>query len=417
MTGVELVAITPDPSREDEGAAALARLLAARGLSVSTRRVGPEEGEVERALRQALEGRGLVIVLEEDAGELARRVLARVLGSRLVLSERVLEAIEAGFQRRGQAMPREVERLALVPQGASVLALPDDAPPGLLVETPSAVIALLPSVTTPDPLVERLLPLLEARGRREEVAVVRTLKAIGVDPADIEAQLTTRLSPGPDLTFRCLAHQGEVWVRLTARAPTVKAAEATLAAAEPLVVEVLGEAAYGRDEERLEAVVGRLLRERRLSLAVAESCTGGLVGHRLTEVPGSSAYFERGVVVYSNRAKEVLLGVPPALLEAHGAVSAPVAEAMARGVRERAGTDFGLAITGIAGPEGGSPAKPVGTVFIAVAGPKAAEVRRFGFGGDRTENKALSALWALELLRRHLLHQGPPPPRAGGVSS
>ena len=412
MTGVELLLLTPDPDREDAGTAALARLLAARGLAVAVRRLVPEEAEVERALRQALEGRALVVVLEEAAGPLARRGLARLLGARLVLNARLLEALAAAFQARGQAMPREAEGLALVPQGATVLTTPG-GPPGLLVEAPSALVALLPADAPPGPILEQLWPLLEARARREGVTAQRTLKAIGLDLAEVEARLTSRLAGRPDLVVRCFPHHGEVWVRLVAHGATAAGAEATLARAEPVIAEVLGEAYYGRDEEPLEAVVGRLLRERRLTLAVAESCTGGLLGHRLTEVPGSSAYFERGLVVYSNEAKQALLGVPATLLAAHGAVSGPVAEAMARGVRERAGTDLGLAVTGIAGPEGGSPAKPVGTVFIAVASPDGVEARRFRFGGTRSEIKALSALWALELLRRRLLRRDPP----GGVSA
>jgi len=412
VTGVELLLLTPDPDREDAGTAALARLLAARGLAVAVRRLVPEEAEVERALRQALEGRALVVVLEEAAGPLARRGLARLLGARLVLNARLLEALAAAFQARGQAMPREAEGLALVPQGATVLTTPG-GPPGLLVEAPSALVALLPAAAPPGPILEQLWPLLEARARREGVTAQRTLKAIGLDLAEVEARLTSRLAGRPDLVVRCFPHHGEVWVRLVAHGATAAGAEATLARAEPVIAEVLGEAYYGRDEEPLEAVVGRLLRERRLTLAVAESCTGGLLGHRLTEVPGSSAYFERGLVVYSNEAKQALLGVPATLLAAHGAVSGPVAEAMARGVRERAGTDLGLAVTGIAGPEGGSPAKPVGTVFIAVASPDGVEARRFRFGGTRSEIKALSALWALELLRRRLLRRDPP----GGVSA
>jgi nicotinamide-nucleotide amidase len=149
-------------------------------------------------------------------------------------------------------------------------------------------------------------------------------------------------------------------------------------------------------------VVGRMLSARRWTLAVAESCTGGLLGHRLTNVPGSSAYFERGVLVYSNRAKEDLVGVPASVLRAHGAVSAPCAEAMARGVAERAGTPCGLAITGIAGPDGGTPAKPVGTVFVGLAVEGRVSARRFRFAGDRASVKWQSTQAAFDMLRRAL---------------
>jgi len=172
------------------------------------------------------------------------------------------------------------------------------------------------------------------------------------------------------------------------------------------VAKALGEDPHGRDDESLEVVVGRLLAARGLTLSVAESCTGGLLSHRITNVPGSSVYFERGVVVYSNRAKEELLGVPRALLVAHGAVSDPVAEAMARGICERTGTPLGLAITGIAGPDGGTPAKPVGTVYIALATPDGTRSQRFSFAGGRDAVKWQATQIALDLLRRYLLHHG-----------
>ncbi|MGH7318323.1 MAG: CinA family protein, partial [Candidatus Rokuibacteriota bacterium] len=165
----------------------------------------------------------------------------------------------------------------------------------------------------------------------------------------------------------------------------------------------LGVAWYGSEDEALEAVVGRLLRVRGLTVALAESCTGGLVGHRLTQVPGSSAYVERGLVVYSNAAKQSLLGVPEAVLAQHGAVSAECADALARGVRGHAGTDLGLSVTGIAGPEGGTPTKPVGLVFIGLADAQGAVVRRYRFDRDREGNKALAATMALDHVRRYCL--------------
>jgi nicotinamide-nucleotide amidase len=176
---------------------------------------------------------------------------------------------------------------------------------------------------------------------------------------------------------------------------------------ESRVVAVLGEDCYGRDGETLEQVVGRRLHERQLTLATAESCTGGLIGHRLTNVAGSSAWFERGVVVYSNRAKQELLGVPEEVLKNYGAVSAPCAEAMARGICAAAQTPCGLSITGIAGPDGGTPQKPVGTVFIGVAVSGEVTARRFLFSGDRAAVKWQSSQMALDMLRRRLGGSGP----------
>jgi nicotinamide-nucleotide amidase len=205
----------------------------------------------------------------------------------------------------------------------------------------------------------------------------------------------------------CLPVDGDVWVQLRARAASRSAAEAALAPVERDVREALGLDCWGQDEETLEVVVGRLLLERRLTVSMAESCTGGLVGHRLTNIAGSSRYVERGVVVYSNQAKEQLLGVPEEMLRAHGAVSAPVAEAMAAGICRISGSACGIAVTGIAGPDGGTPAKPVGTVFIGVAAPgpdgPRITVRRFRFPGGREAVKWQSSQAALDLLRRALL--------------
>jgi nicotinamide-nucleotide amidase len=195
----------------------------------------------------------------------------------------------------------------------------------------------------------------------------------------------------------------ECWVRVRLRADSPARAEAAFATLEPALRGAFGAAWYGVDDETLEVVVGRLLRARGFTVALAESCTGGLVGHRLTQVAGSSAYFDRGFVVYSNEAKQALLGVPEAVLRAHGAVSAACAEAMARGARERAGTDLGVSVTGIAGPDGGTPAKPVGTVFVGLADARGAVVERHRFDRDREGNKALSAVRALDLLRRRCL--------------
>jgi nicotinamide-nucleotide amidase len=196
--------------------------------------------------------------------------------------------------------------------------------------------------------------------------------------------------------------EGEAWVRLRARGATADAAAAALTTLEQRITEALGDDCYGRDGESLEQAVGRRLTARGLMLAVAESCTGGLVGHRLTTVPGSSAFFERGVVVYSNRAKEELLGVSEDILRTYGAVSRPCAEAMVRGVCARSGVACGLSITGIAGPDGGTPTKPVGTVFIGLAVPGLVEARHFRFAGGRASVKWQSSQMALDMLRRAL---------------
>jgi nicotinamide-nucleotide amidase len=403
VTAVELVTVTPDPGAP-AAAGPLARLFEQAGARVRGHRVvASDESEVEAALRDAVAASELVVVVGEgDGAAVARQALGRLLGRRLVLSDAVLEALSAAAARHGRALPRRAEPLALVPQGASVLMPARGGEPGLLAEVGRTVVAVLPAeAAVAAALVrEHLLPRLAPRDA--EVTVVRTLRCVGLDPGDAAARLAAELGRS-EVTVRLLEADGEVRVRLAFAAPTAAAGEARFAALAPALRAALGAAWYGVDDERLEVVVGRLLVERGLTLSLAESCTGGLVGHRLTDVAGSSRYFERGFVVYSNAAKQALLGVPEPLIRRHGAVSAECAEAMARGARAQAGTDLGLSVTGIAGPDGGSAAKPVGTVFIGVADARTARVERHRFDRDREGNKALSALRALDLLRRHCL--------------
>jgi nicotinamide-nucleotide amidase len=301
-------------------------------------------------------------------------------------------------------MPRRAEALALVPRGATVLVAAAGGEPGVAAEVGRALVAVLPG----DPAVaaalatEHLLPRI-APPASGTVTLARTLRLVGLEPVETAARLGHALAGQAAVAARPVEADGEVWVRLTLRGPTAAAAERRFVELEPALRAALGPAWYGVDDERLETVVGGLLRARGWTLALAESCTGGLIASRLTDVAGSSHYFERGLVVYSNAAKQTLLGVPDALLARYGAVSAECAEAMARGVRTHAGTDLGLSVTGIAGPEGGSPTKPVGTVFIGLADARTATVERHRFHADRQGNKALSAVRALDLLRRHCL--------------
>ena len=317
----------------------------------------------------------------------------------------MLEALTQQYRRRDRALPRRAERLALVPQGA-VLWLSPESDPAFVLETGGRVIAVLPRGADLAALArQHLVPFLARRTGPGETVLTRTLRTAGVSIADVEERLADPLTRA-DATVTVLpAGSGdfEVWVRIVARGP---GAAETLARVEREVAEMLGEDSYGRDDETLERVVGRLLVERGLTLSVAESCTSGLLGHRLTDIAGSSAYFERGVLVYSNQAKQDLLGVPEQILRAHGAVSAPCAEAMARGICARSGNPVGLAITGIAGPDGGTPTKPVGTVFIGVAVSDDVEARRFQFAGDRSSVKWQSTQMALDMLRRRLMTWG-----------
>ena len=407
MLSAELVTVSADPAGMDADAAlAIGRVLEREGCPIRARRVVPDEEEaVERALRQAAAEGGLVVAVggADGAGTL-RQALARCLGSRLVLSSRALDALTSAYAGRGQALPGRAEQMALVPQGAAVVTLAEPGEPGLLAEMGSAVILVVPTVPAVAVALARahLLPRLERAGAGP-VVLVRTLRLVGLDIATAEAQLQAALRGADGASGHVIGGGEECWARLRLRADSRAGVETAFGALEPALRDAFGAAWYGVDDETLEVVVGRLLRARRLTVALAESCTGGLVGHRLTQVAGSSAYFERGFVVYSNEAKQALLGVPESVLRQHGAVSAACAESMARGARERASTDVGVSVTGIAGPDGGTPTKPVGTVFVGLADRQRAVVERHRFDRDREGNKALSAVHALDLLRRHCL--------------
>jgi competence/damage-inducible protein CinA-like protein len=399
--GLRLVGVAADASSGGDPTAPVQALLVAAGVPVDGRvLVDDDEVALERALASDASLTVVVTGPGGSAGETVRRVLARLSGTRLVLNDRMLAALEASYRRHDRPLPRRAERQALLPQGATPWPA-DDGEPAWTVETSRGAFVVLPRGTPSAALATQLIDL--ARGRLGARGVVtRTLRTAGVSLGDLEERLAEWLGREGDVSVSTVPADGEVWVRLRARGATVDAATAALEAVESRVAAALGEDCYGRDGETLEQVVGRRLRERGLTVATAESCTGGLVGHRLTNIPGSSAWFERGVVVYSNRAKQELLGVPEDILKSHGAVSAPCADAMARGICAAAHAPCGVSITGIAGPDGGTPQKPVGTVFIGVAVEGDVTTRRFRFTGDRAAVKWQSSQMALDMLRRRL---------------
>jgi len=391
---------------DDRAARDVARALAAAGTLVVSRQVVDESlAALEPALRGALDAGGLTVVLCQpggSAGELVPRVVARLAGRRLVLNERRLALLEASFARRGQAMPRRLDRLGLLPKGAELLPSAPDGWDGWSLPRKSGVVVVLPLGSSHvGSMVGDFLKTSHGLPAAEP-AVQRVLLTTGLSAADAEGRVGPWLGKEGDVSVSCVPVEGDVHVRLLGRGATRALAEAALAPVEALVRAALGADCYGQDDDLLEAVVGRLLLARGWTVSVAESCTGGLLGHRLTNIAGSSRYVERGVIVYSNRAKEELLGVPEPLLRAHGAVSAPVALAMAAGICRVSGSPCGLAVTGIAGPDGGSAEKPVGTVYIAAATPAGVEARRCRFAGDRVAVKWQSSQTALDMLRRRL---------------
>jgi nicotinamide-nucleotide amidase len=329
------------------------------------------------------------------------------------LDEHVLEGIRLRFEGRGLTMAEVNRKQALVPEGAKVLANGVGTAPGLWITlTPPAIkegtkdVVLLPG--PPHELQSifesQVLPKLAERARG---VVYRTqqLYIAGLPESSVEQMVGPIYGEYDNPSTTILASAGQVEIRLTARASTATEADTANEELARKLRDVLGTKIFSEKGESLEEVVGRLLSERSLTIAVAESCTGGLIAHRLTEVPGSSRYLERGFVTYSNESKVEMLDVPNDLIRARGAVSKEVAESMAEGARRKAGTDLAVAVTGIAGPQGGSADKPVGLVFIAVCDGKVSAVRRLSIPGTRSQVKQWSSQAALNLLRLHVLGQ------------
>jgi nicotinamide-nucleotide amidase len=393
----------------DTNAAWMSQRLAEAGIDVFYKStVGDNWGRIDSAIRLAASRADVVIMtggLGPTEDDLTRDVLAAVLGRPLRLDAAVLEHVRDRFARRRVPMPENNRKQAMVPEGALVLRNPRGTAPGLLIREAGRVFVCLPGVPAEmrPMLLEQAIPAIrDTFGIRGRI-VSRVLKTCGISESTLDMRIGDYFREMRNPSIGVLAHLGEIHVRLTCKGDDPAEIRRRHDDVDGRICGRLGHLIFGRDEETLEAVVGRLLRERGAALAVAESCTGGLVASRLTDVPGSSDYVACGVVAYSTRAKRDLLWVPEALLDRSGVVSLQVALAMAEGVRRRAGTAFGLATTGIAGPTGGTPETPVGLVYVGLAWPGGSGGREFRILGEREQIKVRASQMALETLRRHLL--------------
>lgn len=388
----------------DTNAQYLSGQLAKLGINVHWRvTVGDNLERCRQAFRQALDRSEVVIAcggLGPTPDDLTRQALAAALACPLEHSPGAWEDIQAYFAARGGVAGLHDRAQALVVPGGRTLPNRLGTAPGLHVLSGATHVFLLPG--PPNELTsmveDQVAPILSRLPGRA-VFLSRRLRLVGMGESRV-SQLLEPLMASANPTLAPYAGQGEVQLRITARGQTEAGARQLLEQMEAQVRAALPGLVYGVDAEDLETVAGRLLSARGLTVAVAESCTGGLLGHRLTNVPGSSAYFLLGVVAYADAQKTALLGVPAEALAAHGAVSAEVAARMAEGVRQLAGSDLGIGLTGIAGPGGGSPQKPVGLVYLALAGATT-RVHRLLLGGNREDVKyraaqrALVELWRL----------------------
>ncbi|MBE9054371.1 competence/damage-inducible protein A [Nostocales cyanobacterium LEGE 11386] len=372
-------------------------------------------GDNPERLKQVIEialSRAQILIFTGGLGptpdDLTCETIADFFDVPLVERPEIIEDITQKFAQRGRVMTPTNRKQALIPQGANILPNPTGTAPGIIWQPrPEITIFTFPGVPSEMHRMwdETAVPFLKSQGWGKEIIYSRSLKFWGIG----ESALAEKVAPYfnlPNPTVAPYAGKGEVRLRISAKAATDAAAEALIAPIEKQLKDIAGLDYYGADDDTLATVVGQLLRVSGATLSVAESCTGGGLGQMLTDISGSSDYFWGGVISYDNSVKMGLLGVNSDDLDKFGAVSATVAEQMAIGVKTRLATAWGLSITGIAGPTGGTDTKPVGLVYIGLAGPKD-EVKsfeyRFGTMRGRALIRHVSACTALDLLRRRLL--------------
>ncbi len=406
----EIIAVGSElltPFRLDTNSLYLTEKLNSIGIEVRLKTVvGDDRNRLASVFTAALDRSGIIILIgglgptEDDVN---RDVVASVLGRPLGEVAEIRRGLEERFTRLGREMSPNNLRQAMVPQGADWLPNPRGTAPGLWIEHNGGRIILLPG---PPKELEAMfetacLPRLSRLFTGERI-LTRVYKIMGLPESEVDQRIAPIYSQYSNPVTTILAVQGTIEIHLRAKAPTEQEAEAILAEVGDQIEITLGEHVYATRGESLEEVVGMYLVLKQRTIAIAESCTGGLVAERLTRVPGSSNYFVGGVVCYSNELKRRLTGVPAALIEEHGAVSKQVAQALAEGIRRTTGASLGLGVTGIAGPGGGTTEKPVGLVFISLADDRGTQVREFRFPGDRERIRQFASNAALELVRRRV---------------
>ncbi len=411
----EIIAVGSElltPERMDTNSLWLTAQLNDLGVEVTTKTIVGDNRERLTATVRAALGRTEILVLTGGLGptedDVTRDAAAAALSRPLVFVQEIADRIEARFRFRNRPMPEINRRQAYVIEGAEALPNPNGTAPGLWIETSGRIIMLLPG---PPPelkpmFTDECVPRLR-RSLPQSFIRTRFYRIAMVPESEVDQRIAPAYTKYTNPATTILAAAGDIQVHLRARSDSAEEAERLAAELGAQIEQILGDRIYSRDGAPLEEAVGRLLRGRKETLSVAESCTGGLVAQRVTSVPGSSDYFLGGFLAYTDAMKHVLLGVPEEVLREHSAVSGPVADAMARGARERTGSTWALSVTGVAGPAGGTDANPVGTVVVGLAGPHGSHTHRARFVGDRERVRAWASQGALDLLRRGLLKTHP----------
>jgi nicotinamide-nucleotide amidase len=407
---IEILAVGSEllsPHFQDTNSLYLTNRLNDLGLEVRIKTiVGDQWDDLCMVFQQALDRADLLIAtggLGPTRDDRTREALASVLGRKLIFRGHLLTAIQKRFASRQMTMPEVNKKQAYVIEGAIILENKNGTAPGLWINAGRNTVILLPGPPQEIQLMfeNEVWPRLQSFQNKHIYS--RSIKTAGLTESQVETYLTDLYPKLPEVQFTTLANPGHIAIHLKSSSDkSVTQAKKKVALATKLVCDVLEGSVYSINGEELEEVIGKYLKKKHQTVAVAESCTGGLLGHRITNVPGSSDYFLQGVLAYSNAAKEDLLDVSPEIIGRYGAVSAQVAHAMAEGIRKSAQANYGLSITGIAGPSGGTKEKPVGLVFTALACGQDVVVKKNLFLGNRNAIKFQSSQKALDMLRRHI---------------
>lgn len=395
-----------NPYFQDTNSLYLTQRLNDLGMKVNSKSIiGDDWDDLVYSIQKALDRSDLIFAiggLGPTQDDRTREAFSWVLQKKLVFKKELFRKIEQRFQKRGISMPSVNKKQAYIISEAEILNNENGTAPGLWVQSDSKDIILLPGPPHEfKPIFEQSVwPRLQKH--RQGYLKRRVLKITGLTESRVESLISDIHIHAPTLSLSLVAYPGQVEIHLCGYSQKrLHLAERDAEELKNSLLNRLHESVFSTRGEELEEVVGKILVQEGKSVAVAESCTGGLVAHRITNIPGSSRYFIDGLVVYSNEAKSCFLGVTPELINKHGAVSSQVAEAMAEGVRARSGADFGLSTTGIAGPTGGTLQKPVGLTFTALAWKGGTTVERNCFLGNRENVKFQASQKALDMLRRH----------------
>ena len=409
---VELITIGDEltsGSVQDTNATFIANQLYTNGIDVvKITTVGDDTETIMDVLKNVQQRVSFVIVtggLGPTVDDITTQSVAEALRRKLVLNKHALKAMEEKFKKYDRTMSPHNVKQAYLPSGSTVINNPIGTACGFSLAKGNTLFIFLPGVPREMKRMfeETVLPLIKKEQPETSIVRTRVLKIFGKTESYCDQMLGDLIKNEKEITFAFLPHYPEISLKLTLRGQDKKYIEKKLKALERKVVKILGDSVFGKDKEILEEVVGNLLRSQGATIAVAESCTGGLITHRLTNVPGSSDYLERSLIVYGNKSKKDLLKVPATILNRFGAVSQETAERMAKGVKSLSKATLGLAVTGIAGPAGGTPEKPVGTVFISLAHGRQVRTQRHRFYGNRKQIKFMTSQYALDFLRKHLM--------------